>query len=164
MRLLYFLLGLSLLSQSAFAQEDSLRTLLRERDSLVVKYYDLQKQNSSFWGTKSKADLRAIIETLKGIIQKDNQVVQVIKIQHAQKANALNSKNMAGTHRLYELENALSSAQSLNAVKERKIRLLEEEVEMLKPYRFKFHGAVSIILLIAAWGGYRTYRKIISKK
>ena len=164
MRVLGFLTGLMLLTSAAIAQDDSLRILLHERDSLVVKYYDLQKQNSTFWGTKSKADLRQIIETLKGIIKKDNQIVQVIKIGHAQKANALNSKNMAGTHRVYELENALSSAQSLNAVKERKIRLLEEEVENLTQYRFKFHAAISIILLIGLWTGIRTYQKTISKK
>ncbi|WP_187260809.1 hypothetical protein [Pontibacter beigongshangensis] len=60
-------------------QDERLASLMEEREQLVMEYQFYNQQNSNFWGKKSKADLMAIIETLKKIINKDSELISAVK-------------------------------------------------------------------------------------
>lgn len=125
-------------AQAQSPQKD-LSVLLQERDVLFEKYSFYESQKSTFWGSQSKQDLRKIIETLKGIIRKDSEIVRAIRISGVEKQNQLNNKNMGGVHRIYELEEELSAAQSRVGQSQKIIKTLEAKLEMQGNYRIRLH-------------------------
>ena len=65
---------------SAPAPPDPLTPLIRERDALVRQYEQASAQRNSLFGNKpSKKDLEEVVESLKGIIRKDTEIVQAVK-------------------------------------------------------------------------------------
>lgn len=98
-----FLLILSLNSVS-YAQSN-LEKLLKERTVLYKDYEVYEKQKSSFWGTKSKKDLKNIIVILRRIIVKDSEIIKEINVQSLQKNAKVLSKTQVSQDWAYELEN-----------------------------------------------------------
>ncbi|WP_240773407.1 hypothetical protein [Pontibacter sp. SGAir0037] len=85
MKKLLALALLLLFFANARAQEDKLTRLMNEREQLVLEYQYYNQQNSNFWGKKSKKDLLNIIETLKGIIKKDSELIAAVREQSIKK-------------------------------------------------------------------------------
>jgi hypothetical protein len=77
--LLFLVFSLILINTYAQTRLD---TLLAERKILHKDYHILKEQKSSFWGSQSKGDLKNIINTLKGIINKDDEMIREINRQH----------------------------------------------------------------------------------
>lgn len=68
----------------ALAQDSNLDRLLQERDKLYTDYEFYEKQNSSLFGKKSKKDLLNMIGTLRGIIDKDSELIREVRLQGSQ--------------------------------------------------------------------------------
>jgi hypothetical protein len=76
-----------------------LDTLLEERKVLHKDYHILKGQKSSFWGSQSKNDLKNIINTLKDIINKDDEMIREINRQHlVEKVEVKKSANYQQTN------------------------------------------------------------------
>ena len=124
----------------AVVQDDSLRILLSEREQLVKDYHFYNAQNSNFWGKKSKKDLLLIIETLKGIIRKDTEIINTIKTTTLRKAAAITleqtklSEKVKGdqlsvSNTMYALKTQINNLQNLDKSRQRRINELQELIE-----------------------------------
>lgn len=124
----------------AIAPDDSLRILLTQREQLVKDYQYYNTQNSNFWGKKSKKDLLRIIDTLKGIIRKDTDIINTIKTSTLRKAATLTVEQtkitaqvkddqVAVTNTMYALKTQIANLENLTKSRQRKINELQEAVE-----------------------------------
>ena len=102
-----------------------LDTLLQQRKGLYTEYADLKEKKSNFWGSQSKNDLRKIIENLKAIIKKDDEIVREVNHFHEEKHLQIKQesvlrqtdytlKNRNYTDRIYELNTQVSSLTGQN--------------------------------------------------
>ena len=128
-------------SISAHAQ-NRLDTLLQQRKGLYVEYSSLKEKKSNFWGTQSKADLRKIIDNLKAIIRKDDEIVREVNRQHdvkhiqikqesalRQTDHTLKDRNY--TDRIYDLNNQVASLSVVNNNLAKENESLSKENESL---------------------------------
>jgi chromosome segregation ATPase len=95
-----------LLSAPAFGQTDSaapdsrLPRLLRERSVLTRRYAAASEQRNSLFGNKaSKKDLQEVVDALQGIVDKDQQIVDVLN-ETARKAQTTSVRLAAATTQL----------------------------------------------------------------
>lgn len=92
----------------AAAQPDQppkdLAALLVERDGLYREYAHYSTQKSSFWGTQSKKDLRHVIDVLKGIVNKDTEIVEAVRVQGVRKESNYLGQSREITDRVYTLD------------------------------------------------------------
>src|SRR3954454_20997041 len=107
MQKLIFIVFLCFFSLFSFAQTTQppkdITTLLAERDELYKAYHEYKDQKSSFWGTQSKKDLRQIIDVLKGIINKDTEIVETVRVQGLRKESSYIGQSREITDRVYTL-------------------------------------------------------------
>ena len=102
------------LSLAAFAQTTppkDINVLLTERDQLYQAYEQYKDQKSSFWGTQSKKDLRLIIDVLKGIINKDTEIVEAVRVQGLRKESNYLGQSREITDRVYTLNEEIERLQ-----------------------------------------------------
>jgi hypothetical protein len=155
-------------SFSSFSQS-RLDELLDQRATLYKDYTALKAQKSSFWGKQSKEDLRNIITTLKGIINKDDEIIQEILNQHAEeKANikketviessdlTLKERNLS--NRVYDLNNQLGSSLSQLAVKTKENEALRGSIEKEKRENNILEKLMAIFFLAAGGMAFYIYR------
>ncbi|PSR53119.1 hypothetical protein AHMF7605_06045 [Adhaeribacter arboris] len=148
MKILVFVLLFTILSYHSFAavQDDSLRLLLTQREQLVKDYQYFNAQNSNFWGKKSKKDLLKIIDTLKGIIRKDSEIINTIKTSTLRKAVTLTVEQnkiaeqvkddrVAVTNTIYALKTQVANLDNLQKSRQRKINELTEEANQERAKR-----------------------------
>ena len=97
------LAGLLLLAPLAAAQEPTsspdprLPALLAERQTLTDRYRDASTQRHSLFGNKpSKKDLAEVVDALQGIVDKDQQIVDVLNTT-AQQATTTSARLTATT-------------------------------------------------------------------
>jgi CRISPR/Cas system-associated endoribonuclease Cas2 len=127
-------------------QSDNLKRLLREREELIKEYAFYNAQNSNFWGKKSKKDLLHIVDALKGIINKDTEIINEINTLNMQKQSQISSEKIkietekkriesqvvddkrVVNENFYELKSQLQNLQNLQKVKQRQINDLEESL------------------------------------
>jgi hypothetical protein len=156
-KILLILLGL-LPHLLAWGQDDRLPGLLEEREQLILEYQFYNKQNSNFWGKKSKKDLIQIIETLKNIINKDSEIIREINVasikkQAHTKVEATKIQRQVVDDRrlnmenLHQLKQDLASLQNLQKVKDRQLLQLREQLQQARQSR------QNTDILIAALGG-----------
>ena len=128
---------------SATAPDDSLRTLLTQREQAIRDYQYYNEQNSNFWGKKSKKDLLRIIDTLKEIIRKDTDIINTIKastlrqaaaatVQQSRLQEQVKDDQVVITDNLYALKSQLANLQNLQKVRQRQITELKEEASQVK--------------------------------
>jgi regulator of replication initiation timing len=81
MHRIYFLFKLLFLlcSFNIYAQNEKLTELITERKSLYQKYEQALDQKSGIFGKQNKADLQDLNQILKGIIKKDNEILEEIE-------------------------------------------------------------------------------------
>jgi CRISPR/Cas system-associated endoribonuclease Cas2 len=143
---------------TVWGQEEKLPILLEEREQLTLEYEFYNKQNSNFWGKKSKKDLLQIIQTLKNIINKDSEIIREINTASLRKqaqvsVEASRMKNQVvddqrlNQENLYQLRQDLASQHNLAKVKDRQLASLREDLQEARERRG--NGDV----LIAALGG-----------
>ena len=152
----YFLL-LLFVCVNAKAQQP-LEELLEERDVLYEKYEVYQSQNSSFWGTKSKKDLRKIIETLKEIIRKDTEVVQAVRGEFAKNESQLSGINRETSNRISELENELEKYKRLANRSKRELTELEADMDAVSDNHFKYQFVILLLVILSCVLGYQFYK------
>ncbi|RNI30546.1 hypothetical protein EFB08_04645 [Rufibacter latericius] len=134
--------------------------LITEREQLVLKYDYLKTQGNNFWGKASKEDLLAVVEALKEVLQKDEQIIQAVEQANLETRRAvakraaeleaeskkLNSQVQGDkrviTDNIYDLKSSLSNAQNLLRNKDRKVKDLEEELQTSKDAKFE-HDAIA---------------------
>jgi len=118
------------------AAQTHLDTLLQERKGLYTEYAALKEKKSTFWGAQSKKDLRNIIENLKAIIRKDDEIVREVNHSHEEKHLQIKQesvlrqtdytiKNRNYTDRIFDLNTQVASLNSQN-------KKLVDENESLK--------------------------------
>ncbi|MBC3541666.1 hypothetical protein ACFSC6_01945 [Rufibacter sediminis] len=145
--------------------------LITEREQLVLKYDYLKTQGNNFWGKASKEDLLAVVEALKEVLQKDEQIIHAVEQANLEtrrnlakraaeleaESKRLNSQVRGDkrviTDNIYDLKSSLSNAQNLLRNKDRKLKDLEEELQTSKDAKFEhdaiaaFFAMLSLILI-----------------
>lgn len=122
---------------------ENLNRLLRERAQMIKEYEFYNAQNSNFWGKKSKKDLLNIIDALKGVINKDSEIIREINTvsmkKQAQitvaKTQVENQKKQIEdqvvgdkqviTDNLYALKTQIGNMENQQKVKQRQMNVLE---------------------------------------
>ncbi|MDB5263899.1 MAG: hypothetical protein JWQ14_3182 [Adhaeribacter sp.] len=122
---------------------ENLNRLLRERAQMIKEYEFYNAQNSNFWGKKSKKDLLHIIDALKGVINKDSEIIREINTvsmkKQAQitvaKTQVENQKKQIEdqvvgdkqviTDNLYALKTQIGNMENQQKVKQRQMNVLE---------------------------------------
>ncbi len=150
-----------LLGFSSFAaiQDDSLRILLTQREQLVKDYQFYNAQNSNFWGKKSKKDLLRVIDTLKGIIRKDTEIINTIKtstlrkaatitVEQNKMAEQVRDDRLTVTNTLYSLKTQIANLENLEKSRRRKINELNEEVEQERRKRTDRDKIIGLAILV----------------
>ncbi|GAA4358275.1 hypothetical protein GCM10023185_23740 [Hymenobacter saemangeumensis] len=138
------LLPTSALAQAAAVTPDSpLPRLLAQRKVLTQRYAEARAQRHSLFGNKpSKKDLQEVVDALQGIVDKDQEIVDVLNrtAKEAQytsarlaattthlEASSRDDRNLTA-QRLYEVQNDLNN-QKVKASKQlARIRELEAEL------------------------------------
>jgi hypothetical protein len=158
-----------LLSNSGSFSQSRLDALLDQRTTLYKDYSTLKNQKSSFWGKQSKDDLRNIITTLKGIINKDDEIIQEILNQHAEEkvnikkqtiieSTDLTLKERNLTNRIHDLNNQLGSSLSHLSVKTKENAELLGSLEKEKRENNILEKLMAILFLSAAAMTFYIYR------
>ncbi|MBO2011119.1 hypothetical protein [Hymenobacter negativus] len=146
-----------LIHVSAAAQEPALTPdsrlpgLLRERAVLTRRYAEASAQRHSLFGNKpSKKDLQEVVDALQGIVDKDQQIVDVLN-ETTQKATTTSARLAATTthletssrddrnltsQRLAELESEAQNLREREKQQLTKLRNLEAEVAEAKQGHF----------------------------
>ncbi|GGK68832.1 hypothetical protein ACD591_17405 [Rufibacter glacialis] len=141
-------------------RESKVDRLITEREQLVLKYDYFKTQSNNFWGKASKEDMRAVIEALKEVLQKDEQIIQAVeqanletrrsvakRAAELEKESKLLNNQVRGdkrviTDNIYDLKASVSNAQNLLKSKDRKIKDLEEKLQDSKDAKFE-HDAIA---------------------
>ena len=128
------------------ALTDNLNRLLRERSQMIKEYEFYNAQNSNFWGKKSKKDLLHIIDALKGVINKDSEIIReinsvslkkqtqvvVAKTQLENQKKRIESQVMDDkrvvTDNLYALKTQIQNMENQQKVKQRQMNALEDRI------------------------------------
>ncbi|ALJ00501.1 hypothetical protein [Rufibacter tibetensis] len=134
--------------------------LITEREQLVLKYDYLKTQGNNFWGKASKEDLLLVVEALKEVLQKDEQIIQAVEQANletrrsvAKRAaeleaeskrlnNQVKGDKRVITDNIYEMRASVTNAQNLLKKKDRQIRDLEEQLQDSKDAKFD-HDAIA---------------------
>lgn len=157
--LLVFTLLSSLLA-TAQAQEDKLSILMSEREQLILEYQYYNQQNSNFWGKKSKKDLLNIIETLKGIIKKDSELINAVKEASVKKIAETTVESKRDNQLTFEdkrliddrfnnLKKQINTLQSQLKKRERTIKELEDQVNASDERRYGKDKVIAILVGVA---------------
>ncbi len=143
-------------AQARQAQEDKLTRLMNEREQLVMEYQYYNQQNSNFWGKKSKKDLINIIETLKGVIKKDSELINAVKEASVKKiaettveTKRIDYQSVADQRlidsRINDLKGQLTTLQSQMKKRERTIKDLEEQLAGSDEQRYGKDKVIAIL-------------------
>ena len=135
----------------AVTADGPLPGLLRERATLTRQYADASAQRHSLFGNKpSKKDLEEVVDALQGIVDKDQQIVDVLN-QTAQTAQSTSVRLAATTthienssrddrnlpaQRVSELQNETENLRQREKQRLTKMRDLEAEVTEVKQGHF----------------------------
>ena len=135
----------------AVTADGPLPGLLRERAVLTRQYADASAQRHSLFGNKpSKKDLEEVVDALQGIVDKDQQIVDVLN-QTAQSAQSTSVRLAATTthlesssrddrnltaQRVLELQNETENLRQREKQRLAKMRDLEAEVTEAKQGHF----------------------------
>ncbi|HXA02871.1 MAG TPA: hypothetical protein VNW99_12830 [Cytophagaceae bacterium] len=168
-----FVFSFDTFSQSKIDEVSKIDELLDQRTSLYKDYSILKEQKSSFWGKQSKEDLRKIINTLKGIINKDDEIVQEILNQHAEEkvnikkqivleSTDLTLKERNLTDRVHDLNNQLGNSLSQLSVKTKENEMLKAGIEKEKSENNMLEKFMAILFL--GTGGMAFYIYKLKKK
>ena len=175
LRLTFLILFSLFVTYSGFAQpQDSLRTLLINREQLVKDYQFYNAQNSNFWGKKSKKDLLRIIDTLKEIIRKDSEIINTIKISTLRKAATLTVEQnkiaeqfkgdqVTVSNTIYDLKTQVANLENLQKSRQRKLteltHLMEQE-QSKRTDRDKVIALISMVLVALLLYTFNLRRKL----
>jgi uncharacterized protein YecE (DUF72 family) len=146
------LLSLATAAQTpALTPDPRLPALLAERKTLTDRYRDASAQRHSLFGNKpSKKDLQEVVDALQGIVDKDQQIVDVLN-ETAQKATTASARLAATTthletssrddrnltaQRLSELTNETENMRQREKQQLARLRDLEAEVAEAKQGHF----------------------------
>ncbi|MGV3539892.1 MAG: hypothetical protein ACO1OQ_08785, partial [Rufibacter sp.] len=145
------------------ASQAKIENLITDREQLVLKYDYLKTQGNNFWGKASKEDMRAVIEALKEVLQKDEEIIHAVEQANLEtrrsvakraaeleaEARKLNSQVQGDkrvvTDNIYSLKASLANAQNLARRRERQIREMEERLEEANDAKFE-HDAIAAFL------------------
>ena len=133
-----------LFSNSVLAQKQ-LEVLLDERDSLYEKQAFLESKNSNFWGTKSKKDLRRMVENLEYILRKDNQIIAAIKRENFASRTNIIYKNRDTRTENAQLEAEISKYRNLNRKKIEELKLAMEDMEAYRSTKFNYEVIILVM-------------------
>ena len=154
----------------AFGQIDSitpdspLPRLLRERAVLTRRYADASAQRHSLFGNKpSKKDLQEVIDALQGIVDKDQQIVDVLN-QTARKAQTTSVRLAATTttlestgrddrnltaQRLSELQNETENLRQREKQQLGRQRDIQAELAEVKEGQFVRDALIGVLTLFS---------------
>ena len=125
---------------------ENLNRLLRERAQMIKEYEFYNSQNSNFWGKKSKKDLMKIIDALKGVINKDSEIIKEINMvslkrqtqmvvaktqaenQKKQIENQVIDDKRVVVDNLYAYKTQIQNMENQQKVKQRQMNVLEERL------------------------------------
>jgi hypothetical protein len=163
-------LNLSAQAVQSVTPDSPLPRLLAERKSLTRQYAAASAQRHSLFGNKpSKKDLQEVVDALQGIVDKDQEIVDVLN-RTAQQAQTTTVRLAATTthletssrddrnltaQRLYEVQNELQNAQVREKKQLSHLRELETDLKeaqqgrLIRDLLVAGLGLLSIALLVA---------------
>jgi phosphoglycerate-specific signal transduction histidine kinase len=153
------LLTLPSFGQSELRPAKDLTTLLAERDKLYKDYVYYRDQKSSFWGTQSKKDLKLVIDVLKGIITKDTEIVETVRVQGLRKESSYIGQSREITDRIYALNAEVERLNTQLGKQRKQLKEAQEELEEAKNSSKSFM-ILSIILALVCVGTFFYKRKV----
>ena len=118
------------------AEPSPVTRLIQERELLVRQYEAANARRNSLFGNQpSKKDLQEVVESLKGIIRKDTEIVQAVKNdalrrtasivaekQQAQQQITVAQTDQSSTRqRFYDLENQIQNLEMRDKQREKKL-------------------------------------------
>jgi TolA-binding protein len=164
MRKIVLLLCVGLFSLPSFSQDPvrppkDLATLLAERDKLYQDYIYYRDQKSSFWGTQSKNDLWLVIDVLKGIITKDTEIVEMVRVQGLRKESSYLGQSRETTDRIYALNAEVESLNTQLGKQRKQLKEAQEELEQAHNSSKSFM-ILSIFLAVVCAGLFFYIRKV----
>ena len=130
-------------------RDEELRRLLQQRQRLMQQYDEQNRRNRALLGGKSKRDQRDIIETLKEIIRKDNEIVRRIRTLNYQEIKQVEASSVGETrskifreyqltqevegleNRLKKVNGELAQSQETHQRQQARIRSLQRTVAVL---------------------------------
>ena len=161
-RVMLVLLPTLIISQSLLAQK-SLESLLVERDTLYKKQKFLETKNTSFWGTKSKKDLRKMIENLEDILRKDNEIITAIKRESFASHSNIVYETRDTREENSKLASEVNRYKNLNKQKLKELKAAMEDLENAKSRKTNYE-IIILVLVITLIGllyyNRRLYRKL----
>ncbi|WP_439882895.1 hypothetical protein ACSX1A_06945 [Pontibacter sp. MBLB2868] len=145
---------------SAKAQDDKLTNLMNEREQLVMEYQYYNKQNSNFWGKKSKSDLLQIIGTLKKIINTDSELIAAVKeatirqmavttVDSQREGKIVREDQRIIDSRISDLQSQIKMLQVQLKKKEREVADLNIQVQESSDLRYGKDQVIAIIAGVA---------------
>ena len=117
---------------------------------MIKEYEFYNAQNSNFWGKKSKKDLMKIIDVLKGVINKDSEIIKEINIvsqkrqtqmvvaktqaenQKKQIENQVIDDKRVVVDNLYAFKTQIQNMENQQKVKQREMNVLAERLNDAK--------------------------------
>lgn len=159
MRKLIFCFGLLLFTVgNTFGQTENLNRLMRERQEIIKEYEFYNAQNNNFWGKKSKKDLLRIVDALKGIINKDSEIINEVNnlnlnnlkkqaeitVQKQQIENQVVDDKRVVTDNFYDLKNQIQALQNKQKLNLRQVKVMEEKVEEHEKRNLELQKIVAI--------------------
>jgi len=142
-----FLLIINFIFFSIPVLSQSLESLLDERDSLYKKQAHLESRNSTFWGTKSKKDLRKMVENLEEILIKDNAIIAAIKRENYTSRTNIIYKNRDTRSENSKLESDVVKFKRLNNQKIKQLKEALDELEKAKSQKFNYELIILVLFL-----------------
>ncbi|MFC6999651.1 hypothetical protein [Rufibacter roseus] len=142
------------------AAESKIQQLITEREQLVLKYDYLKAQENSFWGNASKKDMKAVIDALKEVLQKDTEIIHAVSEQTLEArrlaakraaeleyetkriANQVQGDKRLVTDNIFELKASLENSRNLVRRREKQIKDLEEKLVVSADAKFE-HDAIA---------------------
>ncbi|WP_156175882.1 hypothetical protein [Hymenobacter terrenus] len=145
------------------AADSPLPRLLRERAVLTRRYATASAQRNSLFGNKpSKKDLQEVVDALQGIVDKDQQIVDVLN-KTAQQAQTTSVRLAAATthlestgrddrnltaQRLSELQNEIENLHQREKQQRARQRDLEAEVAEAKHGHFVRDALITVLSVV----------------
>ncbi|MFT4033202.1 MAG: hypothetical protein QM669_12335 [Siphonobacter sp.] len=147
------------LRYSYVARPDSVLNLrMNQRELLYKEWAENQKERNAFFGGQSKNDLRAIIETLTKIVQKDNEIIAEVNRLKQFEVTELKRRQTDASQRVNQYLDESGTLMEENKQLRSRIEALNKKLNTVESQNnTPFYS--TLVVLILSWAGFYVMRK-----
>lgn len=147
------LLILFLIPFSAFCQNSKVDSLISQRHILYERWLDDETKRSGFFGNQTKTDLKGMIETLKGITNKDNEIIAAVEEKYKLEQASLRSENGKLNYHVTDANIEMGKLDDRIKSLESQLQKATDELIPLKSYKSRGNTItilLGLLLLVSA--------------